>query len=263
MRRPCVVVPAYNAEATLGPLLERLLPLAGRVAVVDDGSADGTARVAAAFAPRGVELLCHPRNRGKGAALRTGFRWAMAQGCRAVVTLDSDLQHAPEDLPALLAAFDETGADVLVGSRVHERDRMPGARRFGNWISSWFAGRFCHRPVPDSQCGFRIYRLPECAGLLADLRADRFDAETEVLLKAAVRGLRIAFAPITVIYPEGGRHRSHYRAWVDTLRIIRLYFLELCRRTFTPRGRRDVRELRRHGPGGCHGSGYRLLPREW
>lgn len=240
----CSIVPSYNGEATLSSLLEELLPLTTCVVVVDDGSEDGTSSVARSFASEGVVLLRHPVNLGKGAALRTGFFWALERGFDVAVTLDSDLQHSPHDLPTILDIFEGDSLDLLVGSRVHDIQAMPRLRRLGNSFSSWIASRFCHQRIPDSQCGYRVYRLGSCRPVLTNLDLDRFDAETEVIIRAALERLRIGFAPIRVIYPENGSHKSYYRTFSDTSLIVWFYVKEFLRRSFTPCGRQDTKRLK-------------------
>jgi glycosyltransferase involved in cell wall biosynthesis len=259
--RLCAIVPAFNAAATLGVLLESLAALPYSVLVVDDGSSDATSAIARGFSDRGVVLIRHDANQGKGAALRTGFKWAVEQGFDAAVTMDSDLQHSPADLPGLIEVFEREGLDVLVGSRVHDQGDMPRSRRFGNWFSSWIATRFCHQVIPDSQCGYRLFRVARCRRMFEQLRLARFDGESEVFVRASLNLLRIGFAPITVIYPTDASHRSYYRPWEDTTRIVYMYVKELLRRTFTVKGRRELRELKRYVQGRRDRPGYRLLPR--
>ncbi len=244
--RICTIVPSYNAGTTLHQLLETLIPISPCVVVVDDGSEDDTASIAKDFDPFGVVLLQHERNRGKGAALRTGFYWAIEQGFEVVVTLDSDLQHSPDDLPRILEAFERDCLDMLVGSRLHNNKEMPKLRRFGNCFSSWIATSFCHQPIHDSQCGYRIYRLGSCEPVLMSLTLDRFDGETEVIIRATLERLRIGFTPIAVIYPNGASHKSHYRVFRDTGRIVWFYVKEFCRRIFTKSGRDDIKRLKSH-----------------
>ncbi len=235
----CAIVPSYNAGTTLRLLLETLISYSPSIVVVDDGSEDDTASVARGFARQGVVLLQHDENLGKGAALHTGFLWAIEQGFEVVVTLDSDLQHAPEDLPGIVEVFEGDGLDMLVGSRTHDNGGMPKIRRFGNRFSSWIATRFCCQPVQDSQCGYRIYRLASCKSILMNLMSKRFEAETEILVMGANERLRIGFAPITVIYPENGSHKSHYRGFWDTSLIVWFYTKEFCRRVRARWGRQD------------------------
>jgi glycosyltransferase involved in cell wall biosynthesis len=149
-----VLVPAYNAARLLPNVLERLArvhPLAATI-VIDDGSTDATGEVARAA---GVRLLTHEVNKGKGAGLLTGFHAACADGADAVVTLDSDGQHKPEDLPRMMAALD--GADLVVGARVRT-GAMPAHRRFGNALSAGFLTWLAGTPLPDVQSGYRAHR---------------------------------------------------------------------------------------------------------
>lgn len=243
--RLCAVVPSYNGGATLSHLIDELLAFCPSVAVVDDGSEDDTGSIINSYAHKGVVYLHHSNNMGKGAALRTGFFWAMDKGFDTVVTLDSDFQHAPQDLPRILKVFENDRLDVLIGSRVDDNGGMPPLRRFGNRFSSWIASRFCHQMIPDSQCGYRIYRLSSCRSIMENLMLNRFDAETEILVKAALERLRIGSAPVTVIYPDDGTYQSNYRAFWDTALIVWFYTKEFCRRTFTRPGRKEVNRLRR------------------
>ena len=157
--RLAVIVPAYQAAATLPAVLARLARVhpPADTWVIDDGSRDGTGDVARAA---GVHLLVHPVNRGKGAGLLTGFR-AVAD-YDAVATLDADGQHKPEDLPRLVAALAD--ADHVVGAPVRPAV-MPPHRRFGNWLSAAYLTWLAGTPLPDVQSGYRIHR----AGVLAAL----------------------------------------------------------------------------------------------
>lgn len=258
--RVCIIIPAYNASATLRSLLESLLPFAESILVVDDGSEDETSSIAEGFAAQGVTLLRHGRNRGKGAALRTGFSWALQEKCDVAVTMDSDLQHDPADLPGLLSVFAREHLDVLIGSRLHDQKDMPPLRRLGNWFSSWGTGRFCHQQVFDAQCGLRLYRLAACRKMLSELKLDRFVSESEALVRASMNLLRIGFAPIKVIYPQSSQHQSFYRPWSDTARIVVMFTWELLRRTFTRRGRRELRELKQYVKSCSDWPRYYMLP---
>lgn len=228
--RICCIIPAYNAAATLPRLLDAVLPLVSRVIVVDDGSADGTGEAARAFADRGVTVLVHERNQGKAAALRTGFCRAVGDGCTVAVTMDADLQHRPEDLPRMLAAFRKDRLDMLVGAREKHTNGMPALRRFGNWLSSRITGLFCGIPVEDAQSGFRVFNLTRCASFLTTLESSRYVVESEMLLRAAGLGLRIGFTPITMLYPDTDTHTSHFKPWQDTARIVAYHVRVLRRR---------------------------------
>ncbi|MBU0682405.1 MAG: glycosyltransferase family 2 protein [Proteobacteria bacterium] len=242
----CILLPSYNVAATLGRLLDALLLYNHALLVIDDGSVDQTSDIARQYADKGVSLLHHPVNRGKGAALRTGFAWALGNGFDVAVAMDSDLQHDPDDFPGMLKVFERENLDVLIGDRMHDQSAMPTARRLGNWFSSWGTGNFCHQKIFDAQCGFRVFRLAACRTMLSELTLDRYVSESEVLVRSSMNLLRIGFTPITVIYPEDLSHKSFYRPWLDTYRIVYYFTLELLRRTFTGKGRRELENLRKY-----------------
>lgn len=183
------------------------------VLVIDDGSTDGTSAVAAAA---GAEVLRHEVNRGKGAALKTGFAWALEQGFDGVITLDADGQHLASDIPNFLAAAGTGGDDLIIGGRAHLFQQMLPRRRFANRFSAWCIGRASGAPISDSQSGFRYYS----ARLLRTtaLHSDGFDLESEVIVLAGRRGLGIRTIPIGLGFVNGIA-TSHYRPLVDTLRI--------------------------------------------
>jgi glycosyltransferase involved in cell wall biosynthesis len=257
----CVVIPAYNAAETLPLLLQSLLDLGGQILVVDDGSTDGTGAMVESLGEKSVSVLKHSRNLGKGAALRTGLTWADRNGYAVAATLDSDLQHSPDDLDELLTIFELNRLDLLIGSRVHDSRLMPPLRLLGNWFSSFVAGRFCRQPIYDSQCGYRIYRLGTCRTMLSELKHHGFAQETEALLRSAVHGLKIGFAPIQVSYPELALQGSHFRPFQDTMSITGLFLRELIKRTFTASGRHEVKALKRYGQSHRDWSGYYMLSR--
>ena len=224
-RRPqgryCVVIPALNAAATIGDLVAKVRGL--DVVVIDDGSTDRTATVAAA---RGALVISHLRNRGKGHALRTGFEYAVRERYDGVVTLDSDGQHDPAEIPALIQAGEVQHAALVLGSRMANGLAMPAARwrtnRVMSRIISWLAGQ----PVPDSQCGFRLIRRELLERM--HLRAGRFDIESEVVLWAAAERWKIVSVPVTSIYRGGPSHIQPVR---DGLRFAGL----VARFLFRPR----------------------------
>jgi glycosyltransferase involved in cell wall biosynthesis len=198
------------------------------VVVIDDGSDDDSAAVAE---QAGAVVLRHQGNRGKGAALQTGFAFAKARGAEAVLTMDADGQHDPAELSALLAAWQEAPGSLILGVRSFDENLMPRRSRIGNRISTFFISHFARRPHRDTQTGFRIYprRL-----FTLPLRTRRFDTETELLLWASKLNIPLIEVPIQTIYhqynPGGqgpkdaplGSPPTHFRNWEDTLRVIRL-----------------------------------------
>jgi glycosyltransferase involved in cell wall biosynthesis len=211
--RYVALIPALNAAGTLAPVIRGCLEHVADVLVVDDGSVDGTAEIASAA---GARVLRHGVNRGKGAALKTGFAWALANGYDGVVTLDADGQHLPAEIPRFIAARGETGADLIIGSRRHLFGGMLPRRRLANTFSAWAIARASGTGVDDSQSGFRLYT----ARLLRSvrLRSDGFDMESEVIIRAGRLGMNVVSTPIDMGFVDG-LSTSHYRPVADTLRI--------------------------------------------
>ncbi len=213
-RRLAVAIPAYQAAPTVGDVARRALALVPQVLVVDDGSTDGTAAAARAA---GVPVISHPANRGKGAALRTAFDDLFPRGFEAVITVDADGQHPPEEIPKLVAAL-EQGADLVLGVRDHLFSEMFWVRRLSNRLSSRGISLLAGKQVADVQTGFRLYTRTLYAQ--TGFPEDRFEAESAVLVRAVRAGFPVACVPVRLERADG-RTTSHYRPLVDSLRIAR------------------------------------------
>ncbi|MBN1826943.1 MAG: glycosyltransferase family 2 protein [Candidatus Eisenbacteria bacterium] len=215
--RTLILVPAYRLEGTIGPVLEETRRAApGReILVVDDGSDDATGREAGAV--EGVRVVAHSGNRGKGAALRTGFAEAIREGFDAVLTLDGDGQHPPELIPLFEERLTAEGADLVIGSRWEDFEGMPRMRRLSNRLCTWAVSRAVGRNLPDSQSGYRLVRTRVLEAV--PLRTSHYETETELLIGAARRGFRITSIPIPARY---GVEKSHIRVWRDMGRFLRL-----------------------------------------
>ena len=204
------VIPAYNAESTVAQVIATLRESLGQVVVVgvDDGSVDRTGDVLRARCDR---ALAFPDNRGKGAALRAGFLEALAMGGEAVLTIDADGQHDPACAPRLVDALGD--ADIVIGARVRA-GTMPVRRRITNALSAAAARRLGGCDLADPQSGFRAMR----ASVLRAIRAvgDRYEYETDFLIRAARAGFRIASVPVPTIYGPP----SHFRELRDGLRVV-------------------------------------------
>ena len=215
------LVPAYQAAAHLGEVLLGLqaLPSPPHVLVVDDGSRDATAEVARQL---GADVHSFAANRGKGHALLAGFQ--ALREFDAVVTLDADGQHPPACLPAFVAAA-EAGADLVLGARAITPD-MPPARRFANRFSSAWCSTLAGQRIADSQCGYRLYRRDVL--LHTPVRASRYEVETEMAVRAARLGFKVAHVEIPTVYGDEVSHLSPTR---DVPRILGM----MLRLTFEPR----------------------------
>ncbi len=198
MRNIAAVIPAFNEAATIAEVVSGLIPLVGRIIVVDDGSQDDTAERARAA---GADVVRHGRNRGKGAAVRSGLALALAGAFSHVLLLDGDMQHLPGEAAKLLAEADRSCADLVVGERVFDRTAMPLSRyyanRVGSRVLSWFVGV----PVRDTQSGFRVFRTDLLRNM--PLRATGYELETEMLVKARRLNARIARVPVSAVYGTG------------------------------------------------------------
>jgi glycosyltransferase involved in cell wall biosynthesis len=221
------VIPAYNEARTIRDVAARTLNQLSEVIVVDDGSTD---RTAAELGGLRVTLISNPENLGKGASLWRGFAVALAEGADAVVTLDADAQHQPEDIPRLVEAWRAQPGRIVIGARVLDRDKAPPLRafanRFANFWVAWAAG--CR--VIDSQSGFRVYP----AALLRRVKVAhgpgvRYAFESEILIEAGRAGVRSAAVPIATIYPPHARP-SYYRSALDTALIVRMIAWKLVSR---------------------------------
>ncbi|MCX8119019.1 MAG: glycosyltransferase family 2 protein, partial [Desulfobacterota bacterium] len=221
LKRISVLIPAYNAETTIGSVLKKLEALGIETFVVNDGSTDKTAEVVRRF---GVTLIEHPSNLGKGAALRTGFQSILKQDYDLVITLDADGQHDPLQIPILLKAFQAVEPDLLIASRAWEFHRMTFLRRFWNRLGVKAVSRLCHADITDSQSGFRLIRTRVLREI--SLTTKGFEMELELLIKACKKGFSVLSIPITVTNVDG-RHTSHFRPVTDTWLVCKLFLKSL------------------------------------
>jgi glycosyltransferase involved in cell wall biosynthesis len=210
------VIPVHNAGERLRDVLIRTaeqIPSA-RIFVVDDGSSDDTAETAEGI---GVKVLRHSENRGKGEALKTGFRQAIANDLEAVFTLDGDGQHDPPDIPILLETMIRTGCDAVLGVRRIEIGSMPLDRLCSNRLSTIVTSIAAKRRFTDSQCGFRLWKTSMLSRL--SLESRRFEIESEMLIAASRIGCRFEEASISTVYRK---EFSHMNRVLDTARFCRM-----------------------------------------
>jgi glycosyltransferase involved in cell wall biosynthesis len=204
------VIPCFNEAKTIGPLVAAMRQQVSLVVVVDDGSTDGTARMAE---NAGAVVIRHEGNQGKGASLQTGLSHVLQLGFDWAVTLDGDGQHSPLDLPPFLHRAEETGAPLIIGNRMDQAAAMPWLRRRVNrWMSARLS-RCAGRALPDTQSGFRLIHLPTWASL--PLSARRFEVESEMLMAFLASSHRVEFVPIHVI---PAARKSRIRPFTDTVR---------------------------------------------
>jgi glycosyltransferase involved in cell wall biosynthesis len=213
-----VLIPAFNAAHTLPELLRRTTAFVEpqEVIVVDDGSLDDTPALAGTF---GVSVLRHGRNRGKGAALRTGFEHIKSSTrYDAVITMDADLQHRPEELPGFLNARAHRAPSVVVGYRDRIGTQMPLHRILSNTITSALVTARTGVAIKDSQSGFRLIGREVLEAVA--LESDGYEAETELLIKSALKGFTIEFIPITTVYGDEPSHMTHWDTTRKFLQVL-------------------------------------------
>jgi glycosyltransferase involved in cell wall biosynthesis len=217
----CILIPAYNAEKTIGSVLEKVRSLGLDTIVVNDGSMDRTEKRAEEY---GTHLLKHPRNLGKGAALRTGFQYILEKDYQVIITLDADGQHDPSEVLFLLDVFKKVQPDLLIGSRAGEFNRMTWLRRFWNRLGVKAVSRLCHTDITDSQSGFRLIRA-EILKVIS-LTTTGFETELELLIKACKKGFGVLSIPINVPKVDG-TSSSHFRPVTDTWLVCKLFLRSL------------------------------------
>jgi len=211
--RVFALIPALNAEKTIGDVVRDCRAQIETVVVIDDGSNDATGEIARA---NGAIVLRHDVNRGKGASLKTGFAYAVENGFDGVITLDADGQHLPSEIPKILKAHEESGVDLVIGGRSHLFDHMLPRRRLANRFSAWSIAIAAGTRVTDSQSGFRFYSTKMLRAI--KLRTDGFDMESEVIVRAGRGGFKIITTPISLGFIDG-ISTSHYKPLKDTIRI--------------------------------------------
>jgi glycosyltransferase involved in cell wall biosynthesis len=213
--RVAALIPAYQAATTVGTVVRDTRTVLPDVVVVDDGSTDATGEVARAV---GATVLRQDPNAGKGAALMRGFAHLRAAGFTHAATLDADGQHYPDEFPRLLTALPADGRAIVVGVRQKEGQEIAPVALFGNWVADALMTCIAGQVLPDTQSGFRIY--PLAATLALAPTGERYDFETEILLRAARRGIPLIGVPVRVFYPPIAERVSHFDPLLDTLRII-------------------------------------------
>jgi glycosyltransferase involved in cell wall biosynthesis len=233
--RPAIVAPTYNNARTLTDVLNRCINAAPGLPlfVVNDGSTDGTAELLRAFAAAHpeVSVLTHEVNRGKAAALHTAFLAARQAGCTHVVTVDTDGQLDPEQIPELLEPARNHLTALVIGNRDDRAADYPSRSRLGRRISNFLIRVESGVRIEDSQCGFRVYPL----GLVKTVhaKAGRYGFEAEIITRAGWAGCPVLHVPVRCRYQEGGERVTHFRPVLDSLRGARMH-LRLLGRALLP-----------------------------
>jgi glycosyltransferase involved in cell wall biosynthesis len=213
-----VLIPAYNAAETIGQLLAQVLKVVppSHVLVVNDGSTDNTLDIAKQC---GVTTFHCRENAGKGNALRTGFEILKNNmSLEGIITIDADLQHRPEEICSFVERKKRTGVDIVIGRRDRIGTPMPLLRRLSNSITSFLVSTRTGKPIPDSQCGFRLIGRNVLQGV--SIESPGFEAETEFLIRAARKGYTIDVVPIGTVYDGEESHMTNWKTTIGFVKVL-------------------------------------------
>ena len=230
MGRFAIIIPVYNHEEMIAIVVKKAKRIGFPVFVVDDGSTDSTYRKIKGI--KGINILRHSVNQGKGAAIMTGLREAVRIADWAI-TIDADGQHNPDDARNLIDAIPAGKRPLVVGVRANMlKQDVPWTSRFGRGFSNFWVRASGGPKIADSQSGFRIYPLPE--SLRVNVKARRYQFEVEFLAKANWKRMQVVEAPISVTYTPGTKRVSHFRPFVDFMRNSNAFSRLIIMRIFVP-----------------------------
>lgn len=213
----CAVIPSYNENKTIANIIQQVKLQGLEVIVIDDGSTDNTFQSASKTL---AIVIKNDKNEGKGASLVKGFGYVLGHNFDAVITMDGDGQHDPGDIRHFIQIAGASDSGIFIGNRMHRPKDMPLARFVVNKFTSWLISMYTKQDIPDSQCGFRLIKKEVLEKV--KFETNNYDAESEILIKAARLGFKIESVPINTIYRG---QKSKINPFVDAYRFIRL----MCR----------------------------------
>lgn len=212
----CVIIPTYNNAATIKQVIESVLAFTDNVIVVNDGSTDDTANILSGVL--NIQKVAYEKNRGKGWALRQGFKKAIELGYLFAITIDSDGQHFAKDLPVFITKLQAEGSALIMGARnMATAENVPGKSSFGNKFSNFWYKVETGIDLPDTQTGYRLYPLAPLRKM--KFFTKKYEFEIEVIVRLAWAGAKVVSVPITVYYPPKNERISHFRPFKDFTRI--------------------------------------------
>ncbi|MEI7499425.1 MAG: DUF2062 domain-containing protein [Bacteroidota bacterium] len=212
----CIIIPTYNNDHALAEVIEGVLQYTSDVIVVNDGSTDQTAAILYRY-PQ-IEALHIKLNTGKGWALRQGFAHAIKKGYRYAITIDSDGQHFPEDLPLFLDLIEKQPDSVILGARDMTQEEVPGTSNFGHKFSIFWFKVETGITVLDVQTGFRLYPLNKIKEI-SWVVSKKYEYEVEILVRLAWRGVNVLSVPVRIYYAPKESRVSHFRKFQDFTRV--------------------------------------------
>jgi len=238
----CVIVPTYNNHKTLKRVLDGILLQTSNVIIINDGSTDSTKNILADY--QDLVQIHLEKNKGKGNALRQGFKKAKELGYNFAITIDSDGQHFPEDFPVFLNHLEQEKQPVLlIGSRNMAQEGVPKKSSFGNKFSNFWFWFETGNKLQDTQSGYRLYplnRIPE------DFYTNKFEFEIEIIVRSSWKGVAVKNIPVQVLYDLNERV-SHFRPFKDFTRISILNTVLVAIAIFYIKPRDFFRKLKKKG----------------
>lgn len=210
----CIILPTYNNAHTIGDVIQASLQQTSHILVVNDGSTDDTESIVSNYP---VTLVTYTPNKGKGMALRTGFRKAIELGYDYAITIDTDGQHFPADCKQFLDTLKKHPDSLMIGSRNMQVENVPGKSSFGNKFSNFWFWIETGIKMPDTQSGFRLYPIHLYKNSIFFTR--KYEFEIEIIVRSAWNGIPILNVPIQVYYPKKEERVSHFRPFKDFFRI--------------------------------------------
>ncbi|MCD6163325.1 MAG: glycosyltransferase family 2 protein [candidate division Zixibacteria bacterium] len=214
------IIPTYQTAPYIKDVITDTKNYLNDILVVDDGSTDGSGDIASDC---GVKVITHETNNGKGAALKTGFNYAIKHGYDAVITLDADGQHKAKYIPDFMNMYAKTRAGLIIGSRKSDKADMSFPRRCSNFLTSHMLSFLLCAYIEDSQSGYRLITTDLLKQV--ELKSDRYELETEIIIRAITHGFKTAFVPIKVVY--GANFPSSISHFADTFRWVKMVLEEI------------------------------------
>lgn len=214
-KKCCVIIPTYNNHQTIQQVIKDVQEYTDQVIVVNDGSTDNTPELLNEV--EGIYVVGYEKNKGKGFALRTGFKEAWKLGYEYAITIDSDGQHFASDLPTFINAIDENPNAIIIGNRNMEQEGIPSKSSFGNRFSNFWFKFETGIKMPDTQSGYRLYPLKPLSKMFFFTR--KYEFEIEVIVRAAWKGVDVTDVPIQIYYAPVETRVSHFRPFRDFSRV--------------------------------------------
>ena len=215
-----LTIPTYNNESTIQKVIESAKKYISNILIINDGSTDNTSQILRQNSD--IFLLTHEKNKGKGAALLTAFQYAKDNGYENIISMDADGQHFAEDIPLFIQAILENKNKIIIGNRNFENNpNIQISSKFGRHFSNFWIKIETGISFPDTQSGFRAY--PVAKTLFHNLKKLNYDFEIEILVRAAWTGIEFLSIPISVYYPPPSERISHFKPFLDNMRLTRLH----------------------------------------